>query len=396
VDPARARATRDPREQLLLRYVQAPMTIDFAGLLARRADPVALEVVLQHLQDAPVETRDAIIAARGVVPLTEGVPGADRDLLRAAVAARVDGAQPLPAGGAVTGLPRAGVPYDLRDVMLGGEPAGGTVPIDVARERLAQLDADLATRVTRADSRCLAVLAIARWVPPADADARFASLLAPVLVGDEVRLSQEASCRISAAFAIAGVAPARRTAVLVRLLDGRGVQPYDWSGMDSDPAVAVITDPRTVAGLAAAVIGRHPSWLDGDAELTAAVLAIAARPAADELDFELRLAIEPAVERVAAQLPADAAAAVERPWIADARRIAVCCEASSIYPTDLVDRYLLALAELAPRSHLVDDLRALAADLIAGPAVPGAIYTHSGVVRAAKIALATVDAPAPP
>ena len=378
-------ANRDDREELLLRYhLKREVAADTRARLDRAPDPVAVEVVIGRLDSlvAGPDAAAAIIAAHGRVPLATGIPGADRDLFRAALGTKLE-----PSGGHVFEPPTVRRAFDPWADWLDREPANGKLPATTIALRLGELDREL-DHATRADSRCGVVREIAAW---ASGDARFDALIAPLIAGGQLHASTEAHCRIAAALALDGVSPERRTELLVRLLTEAPLA-YDRAGDDDGAGEVRSTEPTVFASIAAHALATHPEWITDALRpaLVARATAPLGGPAADD---EIHLALEPAFAHL---LAGPDGAAIARAWLADLPRIARDTKPTSIYPSEAAATEILALAEAAPGLGLADDARAMFADIAAIPTPdPAMRYTHPTVVRAATIALATMEATSP-
>lgn len=377
--------------------------------LAGAPDPVALEALLVRLEilgrhAAPrglaPETRallDEVIAARGRFALTSGVPGADRDLVRLAAAARHDLDHP-PEGVARRPSPQRTV-FDPRRDALELEPAGGRVSADQAAARLATLDAELA-RMTRSSSRCAVIVRLASWVPVEEADRRFDALSAPVFRGDEILTSAESTCRIVAALSLPGVAIERRARFLSRMLRAANARPYDSQGDDGGghiPGPAGI--PVYVSAPAARQLAGHLAWIDASPQLRTDLAELALAPLGTGAgDDELRVELQPAFEhllafhaKAAPGADRQEAVAILEAWMATIRTIVPRDDLGYIYAHDAAIARLLAIAELAPRFGLTEPARALLAEVAAAPLPsPRQAYLHPALVRAAGISLAAL------
>ena len=338
------------------------------------------------------ELADAIVATGGKVPLTDGVAGADRDLLRLAVAARYDLAHPAKQYAHESIAPLRHV--DERTV-LDEEPASGRVKPSTVALRLAELDREL-EHATRGDSRCLVISEYQHW--PATDD-RFDTLVAPAFDrpsashrdaprpgeagafdGARIRASTETWCRLRVALALDGVS-ADRTSQLIARLTSAEVTPFD--SRDEDAGFHVVeAAPETAVNIAVTALGAHPGWMT-DA-LRPFVLALAMTPIGTR-DQQL-VAIQPAAERLLDTPDGDK---IARAWLADLATVADR-KVSSVYPTEVAAKRILALAEAAPRLGLADDARALFTAL--APIKP-TDWHHLYIARAAAIALATTASP---
>ena len=84
---------------------------------------------------------------------------------------------------------------------------------------------------------------------------------------------------------------------------------------------------------------------------------------------------------------------IARAWLADLPRTSAIDD-GSIWPSSIAVARIAALAGAAPRLGLAREVAAILEQIAASPTPsPGAILAHPLVVRAANIALATMEPP---
>ncbi|XYH93160.1 hypothetical protein ACMHYB_35565 [Sorangium sp. So ce1128] len=371
-DPARAQGDAGP--SLLRAWLP-----DLARRLDGPADRVALELVLRRLADVGTyaarfgvgpEARalvERVLAARGELPLTQGLAGAARDLAEVARGALhdLDVPQRSPAG--------ADLPPPRRDRFrvwadwLDAEPAGGKVPAADALARVRDLDGELAALRFSA-ARCRVIEELGQWLPPDEASRRFDALVAPVLDGDRVRLSTEALCRMRVALRLDGVDEARRVKLLLRLLSATPAQigPRDTSGDEPRPALGMSLDEEPVGEVAARALARNLGWIDRHADLRAWLEAQALAPVPPGARARERWSIlQPAFERVLAlhasgapEARPEAARAIVRAWMASIRAAEAQQGAAHAFAGEVASARLRALGEHGGRAGLAEEVGA--------------------------------------
>ncbi|WP_437751791.1 hypothetical protein [Sorangium sp. So ce1389] len=371
-DPARAQGDAGP--SLLRAWLP-----DLARRLDGPADRVALELVLRRLADVGTyaarfgvgpEARalvERVLAARGELPLTQGLAGAARDLAEVARGALhdLDVPQRSPAG--------ADLPPPRRDRFrvwadwLDAEPAGGKVPPADALARVRDLDGELAALRFSAP-RCRVIEELGQWLPPDEASRRFDALVAPVLDGDRVRLSTETLCRMRVALRLDGVDEARRVRLLLRLLSATPAQigPRDTRGDEPRPALGAPLDEEPVGEVAARALARNLGWIDRHAGLRAWLEAQALAPVPPGARARERWSIlQPAFERVLAlhasggpEARPEAARAIVRAWMASIRAAEAQQGAAHASAGEIAGARLRALGEHGRRAGLAEEVGA--------------------------------------
>ncbi|WP_438003344.1 hypothetical protein WME89_31170 [Sorangium sp. So ce321] len=371
-DPARARGDAGP--SLLRAWLP-----DLARRLDGPADRVALELVLRRLADVGTyaarfgvgpEARalvERVLAARGELPLTQGLAGAARDLAEVARGALHDLDVPQ------RSLAGADLPPPRRDRFrvwadwLDAEPAGGEVPAADALARVRDLDAELAALRFSAP-RCRVIEELGQWLPPDEAPRRFDALVAPVLDGERVRLSTEALCRMRVALRLGGVDEARRVRLLLRLLSATPAQigPRDTSGDEPRPALGAPLDEDPVGEVAARALAPNLGWIDRHADLRAWLEAQALAPVPSGARAAERWSLlQPAFERALAlhasggpEARPEAARAIVRAWMASIRAAEARQGAAHALAGEIASARLRALGEHGGRAGLADEVGA--------------------------------------
>ncbi|MDI1477293.1 hypothetical protein [Polyangium sp. y55x31] len=323
----RVRTSKDAREQLLLRgattaaYEQVGPTIlrgqlpEMKRRLEGPADVISLELVLLQIKDLGAfgvrfglerEARalvNEILAAKGEVPLTQGIPGAARDLAEVARAALFDLDNPPQRSMSMEDLPRPrreriDVHAELRRV----EPAGGKVPEAAALARVRELDAELEKLRFNAP-RCYVLKELGQWMPPAEASRRFDAFIAPIFEGERIRVDTETVCRLRVAFDLGGVEEARRVKLLERILTAKPEQigERDRSRDEHGPAIAYPAHEQPLWSVAASALLSHPQWIERYPEVRAWLERQALVPIPlDDATAEVWTAFQPSFERVIA------------------------------------------------------------------------------------------------
>ncbi|XXT14966.1 hypothetical protein WME94_32430 [Sorangium sp. So ce429] len=371
-DPARAQGDAGP--SLLRAWLP-----DLARRLDGPADRVALELVLRRLADVGThaarfgvgsEARalvERVLAARGELPLTQGLAGAARDLAEVARGALHDLDVPQ------RSLAGADLPPPRRDRFrvwadwLDAEPAGGKVPAADALARVRDLDGELAALRFSAP-RCRVIEELGQWLPPDEASRRFDALVAPVLDGERVRLSTETLCRMRVALRLDGVDEARRVRLLLRLLSATPAQigPRDASGDEPRPALGAPLDEDPVGEVAARALARNLGWIDRHADLRAWLEAQALAPVPPGARAVERWStLQPAFERVLAlhasggpEARPEAARAIVRAWMASIRAAEAQQGAADALAGEIASARLRALGEHGGRAGLADEVGA--------------------------------------
>ncbi|MRG95416.1 hypothetical protein [Polyangium spumosum] len=369
--PERARGAEGPA---LLRGVLAGMKQRLDG----PPDPATLELVLLQVADAGVfgvrfglerEARalvGGILAAKGELPLTRGVPGAARDLVEITRGALFDLDTPQKSVG-VRDRPRPRRRrFDPRKDWLDAEPAGGKVPEAAALARVRDLDGELATLRFNAP-RCYVLGELGRWMPPAEASRRFDAFVAPIFEGDRIRLDTETVCRMRVALDFEGVEEARRVKLLVRLLTAKPeeVLPRDRSRDEHGPAIGYPVYEQPLWSVAARALLEHPEWIERHAEVRAWLEEKALAPIPiDAATAEVWSHFQPSFDRVitfhASGAPGasmETARALLRAYMrpvdpADLKKV------SHIYFGEVVAARLRALGEYGRRVELVPEVTA--------------------------------------
>ncbi|WP_437284142.1 hypothetical protein [Sorangium sp. So ce406] len=332
---------------------------DLARRLDGPADRVALELAIRRLADVGTyaarfgvgpEARalvERVLAARGELPLTQGIAGGARDLAEVARGALHDLEVPQ------RSLAGADLPPPRRDRFrvwrdwLDAEPAGGEVPAADALARIRDLDAELAA--LRFDApRCRVIEELGQWLPPDEASRRFDALVAPVFDGERIRPSAEALCRTRVALRLAGVDEARRVKLLLRLLS------------------ATPLDADSVGTVAARALAEHLGWIDRHADLRAWLEAQALAPIPLDLEAARRWSLlQPAFERaLALRAPGgpsarpETAAAIVRAWMESIRAAEAQQGATHLVVGEVVRARLRALADHGRDAGLAEEVGA--------------------------------------
>lgn len=349
----RGASTTDPRELLLLRYQLGGHVRDerIAAALAAQPSPVTLELALELLHRAsPGPVVDRVIALHGAMPVAAGIPGAAVDLYRTALAV-------LPSARHGSTIAPTRTPFDPWKDWLDLEPARGTVPEAVSEARLDHFDGDLA-RVDKTEMRCLLYHQIARWTPDALGLARFEKLVQPVIEGSAndpiFANTYEARCEIGAALSLtASTARDRQVWLATQLLrDGTQFKPYDFKRDKFDSMTVLHTDDQSYKRLAAYAIAEHPEW---DAQLGPVLDRYAMEPVTRQNE-ELIHAIEPALERYLRAAPADDARRMAHAWLKSVEKIARNGEITSIWPGELAEGRIYAVAAVADKLDIRDEV----------------------------------------
>ncbi|WP_437730038.1 hypothetical protein [Sorangium sp. So ce1335] len=376
------RAQGDAGPSLLRAWVP-----DLARRLDGPADRIGLELAIRRLADlgtyavrfgAGHEARalvERVLAARGEVPLAQGIAGGARDLAEVARGALHDLDVPQ------RSVAGEGLPPPRRDRFrvwrdwLDAEPAGGRVSAADVLARVRDLDAELAA--LRFDApRCRVLEELGQWLPPDEASRRFDALVAPAFDGDRVRLSAEALCRMRVALRLDGVDEARRVKLLLRLLsatpaqlsapDRRGGEQHAALATPLDAELATPLDAESVGAVAARALAEHLGWIDRHADLRAWIEAQALAPIPLGEGAARRWSLlQPAFERVlelhASGGPAarpETAAAIVRAWMEAIRAAEAQQGATRAFVGEVVRARLRALGEHGQRAGLAGEVGA--------------------------------------
>ena len=352
---------------------------DLERRLQGPADPVALELVLLRLAEVGrfgprvgvvPEARalvDKILAARGELPLTQGIPGAARDLAEVArgtlhdleAPQRMGFAPPLPP-------PRRSRFFVFAD-WLDAEPAGGRVSAADALARVRDLDGELATLRFNAP-RCRVLDELGEWLPPDEASRRFDALLSPAFDGDRIRLSTETLCRMGVGLRLDGVEEARRVKLLLRLLTATPQQigERDRSGDGKHPALGWSADEEPVAEVAAQALARNLGWIDRHPELRAWLEAQALAPIPlGSAAAERWGVLQPAFDRLLAlhtsggpDAKPEMAAAILRAFMQSVREAEGAKGVTHIYVGEVMQARVRALGEYGRRAGIAEEIGA--------------------------------------
>ena len=342
------------------------------------ADPAALELVLLQITDLGTfgvrfglerEARalvGGILAAKGEVPLTQGLPGAARDLAERARAALFDLDTPQKSVSAIhTPRPRR-KRFDPKKDWLDAEPAGGKPSEAAAMARVRDLDGELET-VSFNAPRCYVLRELGQWMPPAEASRRFDAFIAPIFEGERIRLDGESVCRMYVALGLEGVAEERRVKLLVKLLTAKPEQvgPRDRSRDEHGPSIAYAVDEQPLWSVSANALLEHPEWIEKHAEVrawleTQAVLPIPLDHATAEVWVDFQTSFERLIEfhtSGASGASMDTARAIVRAFMqpvdpADVKKV------SHIYFGDVVVARMRALGDYGRRVGLVPEVTA--------------------------------------
>lgn len=393
---------------------------DLRRRLNGTAGRVSLEIALARLQaigayggrfGANAQAREVIadvLARHGALPITQGIEGAARDLDVIARGALYDLDVASESVGISEPPPPAHAPYDPWPALLHDEPAGGrAVPGQVA-VRVRDLEQEL-SQLRFAPSRCHALNQLARWLPSGEAEARFEALAAPMFdAAGNVVFSSETMCRMWVLLELDAVTPARRIALLRRLLIASPdrITSYDSRGDEHNGFYIYNTDPTQIRNLAGRALARHLDWIDQDDVLRQWLIAQAQVPSPegralsgndgiDSLEPAFTHALMGLARGDAAQR--EVALQIMRAWIVDTRAVLSSTNITSVYPYDLAKQRLYALAETAPMLGATEEARVLCAQILdRDPASSlGGRYVerHNGVARAATIALHRLQRP---
>ncbi|MDC3954813.1 hypothetical protein [Polyangium jinanense] len=280
--------------------------------LAGPADAASLELVLLQINDLGTygvrfglerEARalvNEILAAKGEVPLTQGTPGAARDLAEVARGALFDLDTPQKSvSGVELPRPRRDRMY-AQEELLYMEPGSGKVPEAAALARVRELDQELETLRFNAP-RCYVLNELGRWLPPAEASRRFDAFIAPIFDGERIRLDTESVCRMDVALGLDGVDEARRVKLLEKLLTAKPeqVSPRDRSRDEHHPAIAYPADEQPLWSVVARALLVHPGWIERHAGVRAWLEQQALAPIPiDSATAEVWKYFQPSFERV--------------------------------------------------------------------------------------------------
>ncbi|MDI3282577.1 hypothetical protein [Polyangium sp. 15x6] len=278
------------------------------------ADAASLELVILQINDLGAfgvrfgleqEARalvNEILAARGEVPLTRGIPGAARDLAEVARAALFDLDTPQKSVGTAE-LPRPRrEQHHVREELLHVEPGVGKVSEAAALARVRELDQELETLRFNAP-RCYVLRELGHWMPPAEASRRFDAFIAPIFDGERIRLDTESVCRMDVALGLEGVDEARRVKLLEKLLTAKPEQvgPRDRSRDEHHPAIAYPAYEQPLWSVAASALLVHPEWIERHAEVRAWLEPKALAPIpTDAATAQVWTNFQPSFERVIA------------------------------------------------------------------------------------------------
>ncbi|MDC0741682.1 hypothetical protein [Polyangium mundeleinium] len=332
----RVRTSKDAREQLLLHGAASAVYSQMLwghptraegeegpailrGLLPevkRRlegpADAASLELVILQLNDLGAfgvrfgleqEARalvNEILAAKGEVPLTRGVPGAARDLAEVARAALFDLDTPQKTTSVAELPPPRRNQFNTKLELRYVEPARGKVPEAAALARVRELDKELETLRFNAP-RCYVLRELGHWLPAAEASQRFDAFIAPIFEGERIRLDTETVCRMRVALGLDGVDEARRVKLLEKLLMAKPEQvgPRDRSHDEHGAGIAYPAEEQPVWTAAAGELLAHPEWIERHAGVRAWLEEKALAPIPlDAATAEAWTYFQPSFERV--------------------------------------------------------------------------------------------------
>lgn len=346
---------------------------DISRRLAGPPDRIGLELVLSRIFDLgrlasrvgiPAEEMRAllgpIVAKKGELPLTRGIPQGAHDLAEIARDALY----------AVENPPDRSVYYeppsprrerfDFRHHLGVREPANGLPSTDERRSRLRDLDGELGVlRMNHA--RCWVMGQIVRWSPPDEGARRFDALVAPIFDGDRIRFSTETLCRISASLDLEGVDDQRREKLMVDLLssppehlgardmsaDGRGA-----IGVENGEEIRITTAP---------VLSRHLDLIERAPDLRSWLEAQAVSPVSAQHGRAHALALlQPAFERVialdlASDQTRETGRKILRSWM-ESIRVIETTPSFNIYPSEVMRDRIRALGDFGRRADLVSEI----------------------------------------
>jgi len=382
----------DPAPSLFRSWVP-----DMRRRLHGRADPLSLEIVLQRIlplgvfgawygtADEARKVMESVIAARGDLPITRGIPGAARDLAVAARTALFYLENPCP----YPSLPENELPPPARKVYRPDEvwladPAPARVAGEAVAARMRDLDRDLA-ELKFAEPRCHVLREQASWVPRGDADRLFDALVAPLSRGGKVALSSETLCRMRVATGLRAASESKRVGLVLQWLraEPADIADYDSSRDDIQSGVAYDESKGHVPVLAAWLLFENLEWIERHADLRAWLLKHAQTPdpyARQPILPTTWEAVQPAYERLLSfhasghpEANREDGRAILLSWIDAARDI--MARGASFHPW--LRRKLYALADFAGRYGLREQAQALFDDIARSPVPPRPAYDHS-------------------
>ena len=251
----------------------APL-LDLERRLRGPPDPISLELTLLHLSGIgtwavqnKLQTQlkpllENVLARRGEVPLTSSIPGAAHDLLAEARGALFDlEVEGQPANQTYL-LPHRHRRWDPHPSLTAGEPAGGQIPDEDRRQRLADLDEVLPT-LHYVPNICYVIHQYERWTPSSGSRRVFQMLTQPLFKGGLLLVRAENVCRLETALRLPGIEEADKVALVLEVLQA---DPYTrqvdqrseekWGGMNG---FSVPDDP--LRQRAAQLLGQHPEWI---------------------------------------------------------------------------------------------------------------------------------------
>lgn len=383
-----ARVVNDDGPNLLRSWVA-----DARKRLLGPPDPLSLEIVLQRLWpmsaygvrfgevEATRELLESVVAARGELPLTRGIPGAARDLAVTARMARHELEHPGEQLDSRPLMPSPARRVYRPDEALRADPAPTHLrDVDVA-ERFRALDEDLA-ELRSSTTRCRVLSEQAHWVTPRDADRRFDALIAPVFQGGKIGLSTVSSCRLSAAIGLGAATEDKRVGLVLRLLRAGpdDIADYDGTG-DERSSYRVYRRTKTQVPLDAAVeLAQNLDWIERHEALRAWLTEHAPHrnlfsrdPNRDMYKAQTWVVLEPAFERLlsfhAAQrteASREAGRVILSAWIEEVRAILSGSGFSSVAPYEMTTERLFTLGDLAERFGLREQAQTLFDDILGG------------------------------
>lgn len=388
LDRDRPRVAKDDVPSLLRSWVA-----DAQKRLLGPPDPLSLEIVLRRLWpvsaygarrgavDATRELLESVLASRGELPLTRGIPGAARDLAVAARMARYELEHPGENLDMYPLMPSPARRVYRPDKAWRADPAPTHLRDAEVEARFDALDEDLA-ELESFKARCRVLSEQAHWVTPRDADRRFDALLAPVFQGGKIGLSTESDCRLSAAIGLGAATEGKRVGLLLRLLRARpdDIAAYDGSGDERSSYWVRGRSKSQVQGNAAFDLAQNLDWIERHEALRAWLAEQAPHrnlfsrdPHRDMHKAQMWVSLEPAFERLLSFYAAqrteasrEAGRVILSAWIEEVRAILSGSGFSGIDPYELTAARLYTLGDLAERFGLREQAQTLFDDILGG------------------------------
>lgn len=358
---------------------------DVHSRLSRTSEPVSLELVLLRLPEighygvrGRVESGargvvNTILAAKGDLPVTKGIPGAARDLAEAAYSAQYYLDTPQKGTSYSEPPPPRHKRFDPRVDMFRGEPAGGAPPEEERAKRVRELDSELATLQYNV-TRCYVIDQLGNWLSEAEQAARFESFIEPAFQGEKnVVLNGESLCRLRVALGMRGADKDKRQSLALRMLNTPvpDMNARDRSKDIHGPAIAYPAYEDPVRQIAAFAVASEPDWVDTRADLRAWLGERAMEPIPNQADpTETWTELAPLFERLLAfhlsgneGASKETARAILLAWISSIRTVMSAPPAGHIYRGVVVKQRLRALGDLAKKAGIASEARALFAEM---------------------------------